>query len=466
MNKLQKANVEDILGLSPMQEGMLFHYISDNSQDMYFEQYSYMISGDIGFDIFKKAWEYVVKCNETLRAVFRWRDVSKPVQIILKDNYPNITYHDLLEIEEKQKETDIESIKRNDRANKFDLEKEAALRINLIRVMNCEYIMIVSNHHILFDGWSNGIILKEFIQAYDLLAKGKVPPVMAKAGFKNYLRWQQSLDEEKSLAYWKSYLDGYIPQKLLPTDMNFTSAENSKKESIKSNLSPEMSDKIEVKAKELGITPVIIFAAAWGILLQLYNDRTDIVYGMTVSGRTPEVKGNDNMVGLFINTIPVRMQSIMNTDIDTILCNLNREFYERQEYESASLAKVITRRDRGYNEELFDTLFVYENYPVDNMVRGGGALSVKSFSGYGSTNYKLTLAVNYFEGFEINLIYSGGLFEEVTIELLMRRLEMLLAELTKHQKGKLGELELYIPEERELRSINSIEFDYSIAGEA
>lgn len=172
MIKLDKQNVEDILGLAPIQEGLLFHYLKNPESDEYFEQICLGISGRVDAGLFTKAWEAVVQTNEQLRTLFRWEKVKTPVQIVLKEYTPHIKIIDLTHKSESEKNILLEEIKVKDREKKFDL-REIPFRVTLCILAEERHEMIISNHHIIYDGWSNGIILKEFLNAYRCLSESE-----------------------------------------------------------------------------------------------------------------------------------------------------------------------------------------------------------------------------------------------------------------------------------------------------
>ncbi len=185
MKKIEKKNIESILALTPMQEGMLFHYLKEPQSQLYFEQLSLEITGEIHKTTFEKTWNNVIQTNEMLRAVFRWQKMENPVQLILKKHKIQPIYFDHSGGTTQNREQHIkeqhEQIKTKDRQKKFNLQ-EVPFRVTLCKFAEKRYEMIISNHHIIYDGWSNGIILKEFFETYNGLSTGKesVKPVKTK----------------------------------------------------------------------------------------------------------------------------------------------------------------------------------------------------------------------------------------------------------------------------------------------
>jgi len=188
---LNKEDIEDIIALTPMQEGMLFHYLKDPASDLYFEQLCLEISGKIDGKYFEQAWNSVVENNEMLRTIFRWEKMEKPTQAILKKHYIKVRHYDLSNRGGQEKSKPVEEIKTKDRVEKFDLH-DVPFRVTLITLGKTRHVIIISNHHILYDGWSNGIILEEFFNAYHDLCHHKITKKPDKTRFKEYMRWRQS----------------------------------------------------------------------------------------------------------------------------------------------------------------------------------------------------------------------------------------------------------------------------------
>jgi hypothetical protein len=209
-NKIDSKNIRDILALTPLQEGMLFHYLQDPHSGLYFEQLSLEISGEIDSRHFEKAWDVVTETNEMLRTVFRWEKLEKPSQIVLKKHKCKVIFYDLSDKDSSQKKTALEEIKDKDRRETFDLH-QVPFRVILCKLEEKKHAVIISNHHILYDGWSNGIILKEFFKAYhesDSYNGGRPLKIPVKPPFKEFIKWTQNQDRNKQRHFWREYLTG------------------------------------------------------------------------------------------------------------------------------------------------------------------------------------------------------------------------------------------------------------------
>ncbi|MGD2093347.1 MAG: condensation domain-containing protein, partial [Candidatus Aminicenantes bacterium] len=295
LKKLDSKNIRDIFALTPMQEGMLFQYLKDPGIEVYFEQLSLVISGEIDRAIFEKAWNSVIEANEMLRVVFRWEKVENPVQIILKENTLQPRYHDFSGKAAHDVQNLLVEIKVKDRKEKFDLQS-VPFRVTLCKIEEKKYLLMISNHHILYDGWSSGILLKEFFQSYDDSVKGKPLIRPIKTEFKEFLKWVNSQNNHEQGKFWRGYLTGFER----PTGLSVIKRRKKQiicTENYQIKFTQALTGKLEDFAREHKITLASLFYCSWGILLQKYNSTEDVIFGTTVSGRPTKLRGVENVVG-------------------------------------------------------------------------------------------------------------------------------------------------------------------------
>ncbi len=439
MGKLDKRNIEDILSLTPMQEGMLFHYLKDPASEHYFEQLNLRIKGEMNCKLFEEAWNLVIETNEMLRVVFRWEKLENPIQIILKKHKLPPVYHGFDESDDRAR----------DRQDRFDLQ-EVPFRVTLFQVAAGEYELIISNHHILYDGWSLGIILGEFFSAYDDLSRGRRPRVPSKPPYKEYLKWLQARDKEGEKRYWQAYLSGLAaPMKL--TLNRAGSKDISRASHFKFNLSPELSRRLESFAREQRFSTAVLFYTAWGILLHRCSMGEEVVFGTTVSGRRGNIKGIQDMVGLFINTLPLRMRIYGQEEAGALLERINQSVQAREEYEVTPLVDIMSCSPLAQSEALFDTLVVIENYPLEKSLKDqGSTLKVESYSTFEMTNYDLTLAITPGEQVQIDLLYNQAAFENEDIHRLSGYYVNILQDLVANPGKKIQDVEMLSSEEQQL----------------
>ncbi|MCP5048588.1 MAG: hypothetical protein GY940_15570, partial [bacterium] len=383
--RVESKNIENIIALTPLQEGMLVHYLKEPGRGHYFEQLSLTINGQIDFNCFREAWNTVVKTNAMLRTRFKWKKVKAPVQIILKNHQVPVAFHDLSTRDTGEKHPLLKEIKDKDRSDGFDLTS-VPFRITLCKIEEGQYEIIISNHHILYDGWSNRVILEDFFSAYHHLAHGKSPPGPSRREYKEFVNQIKGLDKGKQKNYWKNYLKGFEEKPELsikrikgadahPGDTG--GGEACSYCYCRTRFSTLEREELELFTRRHKLTLSGLIYSAWGLLLHRYNNRPDIVFGTTVSGRSPDIKGIEDIVGLFINTIPMRVQTGTGVNdtpagnrpekVEDFLTRLNHQLLERESFENTSLVEIKEYGEVPFEGELFDTIVVIENYPLDNL---------------------------------------------------------------------------------------------------
>ena len=461
VTKIDKRNVEDIIGLSPIQGGILFHYLLDKSSSQYFEQYSYRLKGILELEKFYKAWESVIANNEMLRVVYRWKEVEEPIQIILKHMPFRMNYMDLSSEYEDSLEDILNNIKAREREIKFDLMEGSLLRLNLCKLKEDTYEMIVNNHHILFDGWSYMIILKEFLQVYNSLILGITPIPERRLKFKEYLKWLKNQSIKDGEAFWRQYLKEYIPRNLLPADHK-CSEQCINAVNHSTLLIPQLVEKIQMSANDNEVTSGTILTAAWGLLLQFYNNSRDITFGVTTSGRSSAaLHGIETLVGLVINTLPLRLKCSDEENVEKVIKKVGQDEIERQEYEFVPLTNINTYRSADKETRLFDSIIVIENYPAEGINRDDYKLKIENYSGFGVTNYDLVLAVTVHNEITLNFIHNADIFDEITIKLMGERYISILNIIAENYKCTVRDLMHSVLIDSEIPEDEDIRFCYS-----
>ncbi|WP_139487902.1 non-ribosomal peptide synthetase [Brevibacillus dissolubilis] len=460
--KISKNDVEDIIALTPLQEGILFHYLSTTDHFVYQNHFILDFSGDLDQTVFRQAWEQAVADNEVLRTVFQWEKLQRPVQIILKRKELSFEYHDFSSNSPAVALDLFEQVMKAETNKKMDLQKQP-FRILLCKVGNLQFKMAVSFHHILYDGWSNSILLNEFLENYKYIKAGKEIARHPKTKYKEYIKWRNKQDNEKGKAYWKEYLSHFYDKTQLLIPKNTESAGFESKP-LEFSLPMQTLHQLQSFVKEHNLTIAVPIYLAWGILLQRYSDSEDVVFGTTVSGRVPEIAGMDQMVGLFINTVPLRVTGSAGDDLTSMLQQVNQALLSRKEYEYVSQVDIKAVSDINKRDQLFDSIVVIENYPLDKnrMESILDDVKVDSYSNVESTNFDLTLTVTLVEQITLNLQYNAEVYDETTIKLLVGHFIHILNDLITDPTKRLTEIEMMSEAEVQqiLHDFNDTPFPY------
>nr|AID65225.1 nonribosomal peptide synthetase [Cystobacter fuscus] len=395
---IERSNIQNLVALSPMQEGFLFHSLYEPG-DAYFEQALLRVEGALDVGCFERAWNELLRRHEALRTVFVVKNVPKPLQVVLKNRSLSITFRDLSGLDEDARRTALEDYRREDAARPFDLAKDVLLRIALLKVGPSLHWMVLSFHHLLMDGWCQGILLRELLTLYPALLRGGPSPLPALAPpFRRYVKWLEQQDREAALAFWTSYLEGYtraVPFAREPAPAAAPASEPIQRHSFE--LSPEKSAALVELAVRCGVTPGTLVQVLWGVQLCAARGARDVVFATTVSGRPPEIEGVEDIVGLFINAIPTRVRLREGESWKELLRRVQREVAEATPFHFCPLADVQARTP--LKRQLIDHIVVIENYQEANedgvraQERASG-LRLEQVDIVERTNYPLTLQVH------------------------------------------------------------------------
>ncbi|MGP3748397.1 non-ribosomal peptide synthetase [Bacillus sp. 3A_MP1] len=431
MKKIDKNNIANILGLTTIQEGLLFHHLMEPEGNAYFEQMLIKLESEPARDLFEKAWQQTVQQNEMLRTVFRWKETAKPIQVILKHHNIDIRYQSIPFEKGISQDKLKEELAARDRKEPFQLQ-EVPFRVTLYQTEENGIWMMISFHHILMDGWSMGIVLKEWMESYQALSMGQTPVVSQKPSYQGFVKWQQEQQrktKDSQASFWKGLLKDWEPVQLLPN-----TERPGKRNAIFSKheiqLPVSAGKALRSLAAERQVTLASILYSVWGLLLKKYSDQEEVVFGTTVSGRSADVPGIEQMTGLFINTIPLRLRfAPQSTPLDVIQL-AHEQIAKRSEYEHTPLSDLKTYAGLTAEQSLFDTIVVIENYPLDQMLKSNSLpLSIEQYDMFEQTEFDLTLSVQAFdEHIHFSFIYNPDAMSALQVKQLGDHFLNLLSE--------------------------------------
>jgi hypothetical protein len=402
-----KVEIEKVYDLSPMQEGMLYHSLLEENTEAYFVQISFSIKGLLDIKVFEKAIKQLVQRHEILRTTFFYKNVKKPKQVVLNNKKAQINFRDLSDLTEEESSNFIKSYFLDDRKHKFDLERDTLIRFTIFKLSDVDFKVVWSFPHILLDGWSLGIVLKELFINYESIKNGTPLELEIAKPFKNFIDWLGEQDYDQALAYWKSFLDGYETRAILPTK-NIHMESNRKQKNFEFNLGERLIRNLILLSKKLNVTLNTMIQAIWSILLQRYTNRDDVIFGAVHSGRTADIEGIDNMVGLFINTIPVRVGP--GNTFREFVTNIQEQATASATYGFYPLYKI--QEQSVHKRNLFDHIIVFENYPLSSELGNARDLQISDLTSLEQTNYPLSIAVYPGKSLKFKISYDEYLYDE------------------------------------------------------
>ncbi len=450
--RVKLENLEDLYQLSPMQQGMLFHSIYSPDSGTYFEQSLFTIIGNLHVSAFEDAWQRVMDRHSILRTSFLWEDLASPVQVVHRDVGLKISKHDWRNLSAGEREHKIQSFITTDRGQDFVLSSAPLMRLALFRVAENEYKFLFSRHHLLLDRWSRALLLKDFFVIYDALSEGRQPSLEPPRPYGDYIAWLAQQDAGAAEDFWRKSLRGFAEPTSFVVDQRTDPAVGAEKEYAdrRIQLSEAVTDNLQSFARQHRLTMNTLAQGAWALLLSRYSGAEDVVFGVTMAGRPAGLFGVESMVGLFINTLPLRVQVPPTASVLIWLRDLQERQAALQQYEYSSLLDIHGWSDVQRSEPLFESIFVFENLPVDRLLQtGSGALEMRSDRGIGSiTDYPLTVLVIPGSRLNVQMVFDCSRFEEATVDRMLGHLATLLASLVANPEQRLDEVLLLTDSER------------------
>ncbi len=458
-------NVEDIYPLSPMQEGMLFESLLKPDSGVYFEQMICTFTGNLDVSIFEKAWQQIITKYSIFRTGFLWESLSQPLQVVYKQINVTVKTDDWRSLSEEEQQQQLEDFLAADRQQGFPLDQAPLMRLNLFRLGENSYQFVWSHHHLLIDGWSLPLVFKDLLEFYQTLAQGHSLSEQPTVNYRHYIAWLQRQNQEAAKEFWRQKLQGFTAPTPLRIDQLLPRGERGKisygEEEIKLTVAATAAAQSFVKKHQLTLNNLV--QVTWGLLLSRYSGENDVVFGATVSGRPPKLVGVESMVGLFINTLPVRVQISSETELLGLLKDLQTQQVESEQFSYSPLVEIQGLSDVPRGTSLFDSIVVFENYPVDTQVlEDNSNLIISNFCGVEQTNYPLTVAVIPGEQLLVRMSYDGSRFEQDTINRMLSHFVTLLEGIIANPSERISQLPLLtkVEEQQLLIDWNNTEVDY------
>lgn len=447
-------NLEDIYPLSPMQQGMLFHSLYAPSESVYFEQLSCTLRGNLNVQAFEQAWQQVVARHSILRTAFIWENLSEPLQVVYRQVKVTVETNDWRSLSVEKQQQQLEVFLESQRQQGFQLSQAPLMRLNLIRLADDCYQFVWSFHHILLDGWSVPLVFKDLLYFYQAFSQGESLRYEPTVSYRNYIAWLQKQDLAKAEEFWRQKLKGFI----VPTPLTVDKPLSNREQSHVSYNEQQIQLTVQATAAALSfarqhqLTVNNLVQATWALLLSRYSGETDVVFGATVSGRPPSLVGIESMVGLFINTLPVRVQVSAETELLPWLKNLQALAFECEQYSYSPLVEIQGWSEVPNGTSLFESIVVFENYPLDAVVQqGNGSLSISNIRSLEQANYPLTVEAFLDEQLSVKISYDSSRFDDATIISMLGHFQTLLEGIVANPIGPISQLPLLTqPEQQQL----------------
>ncbi len=385
-----RPDAEDAYPLSALQQGLLFHGLLDPDSGAYVNQLIVEADGPFDPDAFSAAWQNAVAAHPILRTAFRWEGVETPLQLVQRHAALPVTRRDWRDLTPAQADTALNGFLAEDRSRGFALDQAPLMRLALIQTAPSRWWLVWSRHHLVVDGWCSILLLDETLDRYRAALAGEAPTVPARRPFRDHIAWLARQEPARSAAFWRTALAGVEDATPLPP-LRPAQPGPATPLSHSVTLDEGETTRLTATARGLGVTLNTLVQGAWGLVLAARAGRDDVVFGVTSAGRPADLEGAEAMLGVFINTLPLRVRVPGAQRLDAYLRGIQADNAAMREHEHTALAEIQALAGGG---PLFDTLLVFQNLPMlEGRRRRVGALDLRQRANVERTHYGLTIEV-------------------------------------------------------------------------
>ncbi|MDX2600462.1 amino acid adenylation domain-containing protein [Streptomyces caniscabiei] len=445
VERLAPGRIEDVWPLAPLQEGLFFHSnFDDSSLDVYTVHESFDFAERVDAERLSDAVRTLLGRNPSLRAGFTSEGLRQPVQFIVRDADVPLREVDLAGLPAAEQDVRMRELLEESRAQRFDLTRPLLFRMLLVR-LGAERgdRLIVGRHLILWDGWSAWLFLDQLFALYE---SGGDPAGLDRPGsYRDYLTWLERQDDTEATRAWRAALSGFEEPTLLVPAASERGQEPVIPEHLEAVLDAAVGERLRDTARAQGLTLNTVLNAAWGLVLAGATGRTDIAFGTTVAGRPSEVPDVENVIGMFLNTVPARIAFDPREPVLDLLRRIQGERLAVMPYEYLGLG--VLQAETGHRR-LFDTLFVLRNADTDERLaelrERHGATAVANVD---ATHYPANLVVTPGERVRVTLAYRPDLLEDTHAQGLLDRFVLLVDRLVADPTAAVGSLDALLPAE-------------------
>ncbi|WP_159042776.1 non-ribosomal peptide synthetase, partial [Streptomyces curacoi] len=370
-------------------------------------------------EAFAGAWQRVVDAVQALRVGVVWEGVAEPVRVVHRSVTLPVEVVDWRGAGAEDVGARWDALVVADRERGLDLRQVPLARLTLARVGDERVRVLFTFHHVLLDGWSLARVLSLVLDHHTARQRGTQPPAIVDRGLADHVRWLADRDLPAAEKYWRSVLSGYDTPVDLPADRPLGRSQDSRSSArMTVPLTREVSEQLQSFARRHRLTVNAVVQGVWALMLAGRSGRQDVVFGATTSGRPTDLPGAEDMIGLFINSLPVRVRLDPRRGVVEWLRALQEDQLQARRYDYLPLTHIQALSELDPDQRLFDSLVVFENYPLDTEAAADQGLAVSDISAVEATNYALNLVAYDGDRIDLVLAYDPDVFDEDTVRAL------------------------------------------------
>ena len=440
---LQRQDLQSLHRLLPLQQGMLFHDLASPGRQPYFRQLAFRLEGPLDPGLFERSWNELMARHDALRSGFDYESAAQPLRLVWKQRRVAFSHADLTGLTAAEQAVRIGQYREQDRRRGFDLRRDVLVRVALFQLGLGRFELVWSWPHLLLDGWSGSVLFQEFHQIYGDLREHRPPALPPVPPHAAYADWLAAQDTDAARAHWRQTLAGVeraagVPRLLPATRAGYEPGDHG------FALDLEQTAALGQLASRQDATLATVVATLWGVLLGRLNDREDVVFGSVVAGRPPEVAGIERMVGLFLNTVPLRVRWRGDQTFAGLVREVQRAVLANLRHEHLSLVEI--QAESGLRQDLFDHALVFENYP-DLPAGPAAAFAALALEGHEATNYDFGVLVLPGPATRVRFSYNRAVHPDRQMQRLETHFRRLLDQVLRNDQVRLDDLNLLAPGE-------------------
>jgi amino acid adenylation domain-containing protein/non-ribosomal peptide synthase protein (TIGR01720 family) len=442
--------IEDIYALSPLQTGFLFHALRSPHSQMYTVQMSFKLEAQLDVSMFRAAWQKVVERHGTLRTSFEWEKLNHPVQLVHRDVDVPWEYHDWLADTAELQAAKLAQYLASDRARGFRLASPPLMRLCLVRLDESIYQFIWTTHHLLMDGWSGPIVIRELGEIYDALTRGHEVHLPPAQRYSDYIAWLEQQDLPRAKSYWRDLLRGFKEPTRLCAQLESSGQTDAVEFHRRTRtVAAGATADLQAFAQRHRLTLNTLVQAAWAIVISRLSGKEDVLFGVIVSGRTEELAEIEAMVGVFINTLPLRVQFDPNETLLAGLQKLQAHFSEMRQYEYTPLVEIQGSSDVPGGVPLFESFLNFLNYPTAKVNADSAALPEVRILGadnFERANYPITVDISVAGELALEITADSQRLDARAVDRMLDVLALCLEEISAHAQSRYADFRKRIDE--------------------
>ena len=438
------GEIESIYPLSPMQQGMLFQAISSSRPGVYFEQFHCELHGQLDLEAFRESWQLLAGRHAVLRTFFVRQQSPRPLQVVGRRVEVPLHLHDWRADEPARQQSRLKTFLEDDRRQGFRLSAAPQMRLALIRTDQQTHRLVWSFNHLLLDGWSLPLIFKDVLTFYQALRFDQPVELEPTRPYQEYIAWLQQQDLSQAEACWRRRLRGFRAATPLGEAEENPGAAASGHGEARLQLSDQATQGLIDFARRRQLTLNVLTQGAWALLLSGCSGEEDVVFGATVSGRPPDLPGVESMLGLFINTVPVRVEAKAEAELLPWLQSLQEQQAQMQPYEFTPLPRIHEWSEVPGSRPLFESILVFENFPIDESVSDPiPDLEIRSVRSIEQSNFPLAVMVLMEPRLTLIAYYDSGRFGEAYVLGMLGHFGEILQQMAAQAQQRLGDLPFF-----------------------